>query len=242
MAVRDRHDSTHSSRLCGQCKQRREVIAQLGVATGNNCARASLPSLDDRRDGRRHSQRATRAGLQADSSPAPLLLPRDVRPAGHERSWQRDLVSGRTGTDLLDAGVALAATDRLGRSRAADRRRRLRLSARLVTRRPSCRLYDLPPRRARALAARSGERRHPGNRGRWRGQRRPALVAGRLPTRLRLDVIRRPLAHLRRAGARWTDRHSRARHRGSRQRSAPLLLQRAGITICRPRGVRMDAS
>ena len=132
MAVRDRHDSTHSSRLCGQCKQRREVIAQLGVATGNNCARASLPSLDDRRDGRRHSQRAARAGPQADSSPPPLLLARDVRAAGDQRAGRGDLVAGRDGARSTRCRGRCGGSGSAATRPAAHRRARLRPPARLV--------------------------------------------------------------------------------------------------------------
>ena len=55
----------------------------------------------------------------------------------------------------------------------------------------------------------------PRDRGARRRQRRPALVAGRLATGVRVDVARRPLARLRRADRRRADRRSRARHGGS---------------------------
>ena len=52
-------------------------------------------------------------------------------------------------------------------------------------------------------------------RGARRRQRRPALVAGRLTSGVRVDVARRPLARLRRADGRGAHRYSGARHGGS---------------------------
>src|SRR5437588_740080 len=73
------------------------------------------------------------AGAQAGSRTAPLLLARDVRAAGDQRSQRRHLVARRAGSDLCDAGLAVAPADRLGRGGRAHGRRRVRLSARLVS-------------------------------------------------------------------------------------------------------------
>ena len=205
--------------------------------------RATATHLAERRR-RRRAEPVARAGAQADPSAARLLLPRDVRPAGDERSDQRHLVTRRTRADLLHAGVALAAAHRLDRGVPADLRRRIRLPAGLVAGWTACRLRHVPQRRGRALASRSHERRRPRDRGARRRQRRPALVAGRLAAGVRVDVARRPLARLRRADRRRADRHSRARHGGSRQRPAALLLQRLGslpLALVVPRRARADA-
>src|SRR3989442_14804863 len=62
------------------------------------------------------------------------LLARDVRPPGDERSERRHVVARRNRADLFDAGLALAATNRLARRAAADGGRGIRLPARLVPR------------------------------------------------------------------------------------------------------------
>src|SRR2546430_454689 len=81
---------------------------------------------------------SARAGPEAGRCAACLLLARDVRPPGDERSERRHVVARRNRADLFDAGLALAATNRLARRAAADGGRGVRLPAPLV-----------PPRTAR---------------------------------------------------------------------------------------------
>src|SRR5207244_3964160 len=83
---------------------------------------------------------------------ARLLLARDVRPTGDERPECGYLVTRRHRADLLDAGLVMAAADRLPRGRAAHRRVRIRLPARLVARRPIRGVRTLCRRRDRAPA------------------------------------------------------------------------------------------
>src|SRR5882762_8454842 len=82
--------------------------------------------------GRHAGFRAARASLETSRRAACLLLARDVRPAGHERSERRHVVARRDGADLLDAGIALAPADRLPRGAAAGYGGWIRLPARLV--------------------------------------------------------------------------------------------------------------
>ena len=77
----------------------------------------------------------TRAGAAADQGPPPLLLPRDVHPAAHQRAEQRR--PGRpTGRELVYSMQGSLWRQRLGQRRGAPahRRPRLRLPARLVAR------------------------------------------------------------------------------------------------------------
>jgi len=140
------------------------------------------------------------------------------------------MVARRHGADLLDAGLALAATDRLARRAAADRGRGVRLPARLVPRWTPRRLRPVCARRDRAAAARPG-RDERAARHRQRGrQRRAALVARRRAHRVRLVGLQPAVAHLH---DRDDGRHARGRdrhppHRRQRQRAPALLLQRVG--------------
>src|SRR5438445_13364687 len=83
---------------------------------------------------------------------ARLLLARDVRPTGDERPECGYLVTRRHRADLLDAGLVMAAADRLPRGRGAYRRVRIRLLARIVPRRPIRGVRTLCTRRDRARA------------------------------------------------------------------------------------------
>src|SRR6266480_4045052 len=173
---------------------------------------------------------SARAGPEAGRRAACLLLARDVRPPGDERSERRHVVARRNRADLLDAGLPLAATNRLARRAAADRGRGVRLSARLVPRWTARCVRPICARRDRAAAAGSGGEDRAARHGRRRRQRRAALVARRHAYRVRLVGLQPAVAHLH---GRNRERHAGGRdghtpHGGQRQPAAALLLQRVG--------------
>src|SRR6266550_3300488 len=173
---------------------------------------------------------STRAGPEAGRRPARLLLARDVRPPGDERSERRHLVARRNRADLFDAGLALAATNRLARRAAADRGRGVRLSARLVPRWTARCVRPVCARRDRAAAAGSGGEDRAARHGQRRRQRRAALVARRHTHRVRLVGLQPAVAHLhgRDGGRHAGGRDGHTPHGGQRQPAAALLLQRVG--------------
>ena len=187
--------------------------------------------MDARLERRAHSfdrRRPARAGAEAGGRPPLVLLARDVRAPGDERPQRGHVVSRRTRPDLFHAGLALAPADRLGRGGRGHRRRRVRLSARLVSGRTLRRVRPLREGRHRAGAPGPGDGGGAARDSEWGGERRAALVARRRPHRVRLHRVQRTLAHLRVVGRRRQAGRRDAAHRGQRQQVAPLLLQYVG--------------
>ena len=187
---------------------------------------ACCAPTNNRRSANRRPAGTTGAGVQTGRSAARLLLARDVRAPGDERSQLRDLVAGRHRADLLDAGHALAAAHWIRHRRAAHVGAGLRLPTRLVPRWPDGRIRPLRARRNRAAAARSGiGPRHAAHRQPRRESRSP-VVAGWVADCIRFVDLQWPLAHLRPEPRRGEG--SAAAHRRQRQQAAALLLQQVG--------------
>src|SRR5882724_4483597 len=172
------------------------------------------------------SSRAARAGPQADQRAAQLLLPGDVSPAAHHRAEQRDVVAGRSRAGLLHGRVALAPAARHRRGTPAHRWTRLRLPARLVTRRALRRVRGVYRDGRRSAPARSGEWCDHLDRGRQQRQPRAALVARWPPVGVRLDDIPGALPPVPGGCRRRPGGQAGSPDRGSRQQAPALLLQR----------------
>ena len=134
------------------------------------------------------------------------------------------MVAGRNAARVCDAGLAVAAETRLGRSGAADRRTGLRLGARLVAGRKTDPLYVLPQRRAGAVGPGSCRRVRPRTRRQRSRQSGRAVVAGRLADRLRLDRLRGTVPRVRAAGFGREGRRQGDSNHGRRGQQAPALL------------------
>src|SRR5215472_1998341 len=100
---------------------------------------------------------SARPGSEADRRSASLLLPRNVSAAAHHGTNRAGLDAGFASCGVFDGRLVVAATARFDGRRTADCRPRIRLRARLFTRRALGDLCVVPARRHRTLGARSPE-------------------------------------------------------------------------------------
>src|SRR5439155_12937501 len=191
-------------------------------ARGNVCDGAWYHARDGADDS---DPRAATARTAADQGPPRLLLPRDVSTAGHQRTVRCRMGTRLAGRRRRNARFVVAASARHARGGPDRLGRRLRAPAGLVAGRPLHRVREVLARRDRSETARRAERRvHDAREQRGR-QRGTAVVARRFAPRVRLDGIRRPMAHLHDRRARWTPGKPRTAHDRPRERSPSLLLQ-----------------